>query len=446
MDADSFIKKNSNYFEHLLAELISYADFSETGAEINETARFLVNLLKKKLNAQVENHQTGGSPVIIATMSPGKPATYLFYGHYDVQTPGNLNDWSTDPFKLIQKGDRFYGRGVGDNKGQLMAQICGLYVYQKLFGDFPFTVKLFIEGEEESGSPHLRSAVEALKQKSLRNVQTAFVIDGSYSQSGQHVLRLGNRGVLAFRLTTQTSNQDLHSGNFGNVSVNAAEKLIAIINKLIDPQTQRPRVPTLQRNIRPMTKEEKDWIDELPDPKDVPSPLYRNKRDYYQRLMFEPTLTVNGLKSGYQGPKVKTIIPGTATAVLDSRLVVDQCCEDIRADIEKLLKDELSTGQVKLQWMVGLNPTKVDSANPLVKPLYEAIKKATGDCLIEPSMPGSVPNDVWVEALNVPVFTIPYANYDQHNHAPNENLLVNAFTDGIKITIEICKTLAQQLN
>lgn len=445
MDTSAFIQEHISEFEQLLAKLIHYADFSETGEQIKETADFIKHLLKKALDAQVEVHQTEGSPVIIATLSPGKQLTYLFYGHYDVQTPGNLNNWSTDPFKLTKKKDRFYGRGVGDNKGQLIAQICGLYVYKKLNGDLPFTVKLFIEGEEESGSPHLKTTVQELKHTSLNDVQAAFVIDGSFSQSGQHVLRLGNRGILAFRLSTKTSDQDLHSGNFGNVSRNAAEKLIAIINKLIDPQTQRPRVPALQKNIRPMTKKERAWINKLPAPKNIPSALYRSKEDYYRRLMFQPTLTVNGLTSGYQGSKVKTIIPGSATAVFDIRLVVDQNYEDVRDDIEKILQKDLKYGQVKLKWLVGLNPTKVDSSNSLVNPIYQAIKTATGDCLIEPSMPGSVPNDVWAKTLGVPVFTIPYANYDQHNHAPNENLLVSAFTDGIKITVEICKALAQNL-
>lgn len=305
---------------------------------------------------------------------------------------------------------------------------------------------MFIEGEEESGSPHLRSTVANLKATTLRKVNAAIVTDGSFSQSGKHVLRLGNRGGLSFRLTTHTADTNLHSGNFGNVSSNAAIVLMKILNKLIDPVTQCPRVPVLQENIDAPTATEMQWLKELPEPHNVPSPLYRDKLDYYQRLMFEPTLSINGLVSGYQGPKGKTIIPGEATAILDSRLVPGQPCAQVRAGMEKVLQPELQSGLLTIQWLVQLNPTKTDPTYPLIKPVQQSIKESTGDCLVEPLMPGSVPNDVWTETLKVPVLTIPYANYDQHNHAPNENLLERAFTDGIKITVALCRNLPHEVN
>ncbi len=441
MNEDDFIQQQQATFQKILARLVSFADFSETGEQIRPAANYLVTILKELLHADVQLHETGGSPVITVTISPGKDHTYLFYGHYDVQLPGELAKWQTDPFQLTAKDGRFFGRGVGDNKGQLVAQICGFYTYQQVYGDLPFTAILFIEGEEESGSPHLRSAVTALKKSVLSKVDAAIVTDGSYSQSGQHVLRLGNRGGLAFRLTTHTADTNLHSGNFGNVSSNAAIVLMRVLNKLIDPVTQRPRVPALRENIAAPTATEIQWLNELPAPHDVPSPLYHDKLDYYRRLMFEPTLSINGLVSGYQGPKGKTIIPGEATAILDSRLVPGQTCAQIRAGIEQVFAEELQSGLVTLQWLVQLNPTKTDPACPLIRPVEQSIKEATGACLIEPVMPGSVPNDVWTEVLQVPVLTIPYANYDQHNHAPNENLLKQAFLDGIKITVALGRNL-----
>lgn len=441
MQIDDFINDHKTSFTNKLAKLVSFADFSESGQQIPETADYLVNLLKRLLNANVEVEQTAGSPVIVATINPGQKHTYLFYGHYDVQTPGNLDDWASDPFALTSKDGRFYGRGVGDNKGQLMAQICGFSVFEQLFGKLPFTAKLFIEGEEESGSPHLQPTDKKLKKSALSDVEAAFVVDGSMSQSGKHVLRLGNRGDLAFRITTHTAKTALHSGNFGNVSRDAITELMAVLNKLLDFSTYEPKVPALKQNIQPPTPQENKWLTELPAPGETPSPLFHGQTDYYRRLMFKPTFTINGITGGYEGPKAKTIIPGEATAVLDSRLVANQRCDQVQAGIEKLLQPEIQEGLVTIKWLVTLNPTKTCSDHPLIPFIKEAITQATGDCLIEPTMPGSVPNDVWTETLGVPVFTIPYANYDQHNHAANENLLQSAYWDGIKITTELCQQL-----
>lgn len=441
MDSNELIENEKEHFLDLLAKFVSYADFSETGEHIQETANFLVDLLKQMLHADVKTYETPGSPVIVATICPGKRDAYLFYGHYDVQTTGDQKLWNSDPFKLTKKGGRLFGRGAGDNKGQLMAQICGFYVYQQLYGDLPFTAKLFIEGEEESGSPDLNTTVNKLKFAELKDVTNAFVIDGSFNQSGDHVLRLGNRGDLAFRIKVHTSDTDLHSGNFGNVSRDAAQQLAIILNRLVDPLTLRPRVPALQQNIVPPTSQEIEWMRSLPEPTNVPSPLYQSKLDYYERLMFEPTLTVNGLTSGYEGPKAKTIIPGEATAILDSRLVANQKCADVQKGIERMLQPELDSGLATIEWLVSLEPTKVASSNPLISTVSAAIKEATGNCLIEPTMPGSVPNYVWTQTLGVPTFTIPYANYDQHNHAPNENITEQAYLDGIRISVALCKNL-----
>lgn len=443
MTVNSFIKQNRQRFTNYFAELISKRSLSETGEGIDETVDYITGLLKDLLHAEVQVVATEGNPVILATLSPGKSVTYLFYGHYDVQSVGDLSAWKTDPFTLTEKNGRFYGRGCGDNKGQLLAQILGIYTFLQLYGDLPFTLQLFIEGEEEVGSPHLQPTVAKLSKQALENVNTVFVMDGSFSQSGKHVLRLGNRGVLSFRLSTEVADHDLHSGNFGNVSRNAAVELLNTLNKLIDPNSYRVRIPGFYEHVDAPSELEQQWIEDLPFPKNVPSPLFKDKSDYYRRLMFMPSLTVNGLKSGYQGDYVKTIIPCKASAVIDCRLVVGQKCNDIEEKIRHALSEELNSGKVKIQFLVCLDPTKIDAHLPLINRVKEAIKKGTDDCLIEPVMPGSVPNYIWIDELHVPVFTIPLANYDQHNHAPNENLTVNAFWSGISLMENLCNELSK---
>ena len=437
MTVNAYIQENEQMFMNYLAKLIHQRSLSETGEGIDETVDFLVGLLKKLLHADVKTIVTEGNPVILATLSPGKQVTYLFYGHYDVQAPGSLSDWQTDPFSLTEANGRFYGRGCGDNKGQLLAQIFGIHTYLALHGDLPFTLKLLIEGEEEVGSPHLRQVVSSLSKTALADVDDVFVMDGSFNQSGKHVLRLGNRGILAFRLSARVANHDLHSGNFGNVNRDAAVELLKAVNKLIDLTNYQVKVPGFYDLVQKPNQLEKQWISQLPEPAEEPSPLFTDKQDYYRRLMFEPTLTINGLSSGYEGDYIKTIIPHQATAVIDCRLVVGQTCQGIKKQIRKALADDLETGRVKLQFIASLEPTKMDTHLPL-------IKRGTGECLIEPVMPGSVPNYIWVDELHVPVFTIPLANYDQRNHAPNENIKKDAFWQGISLITNLCDELGRK--
>lgn len=443
MTVNAYIQQKQQRFTDYFAELISKRSLSESGEGINETVLYLTDLLKDLLHADIQVIATEGNPVILATLSPGKSRSYLFYGHYDVQSVGNLSDWNTEPFKLTRHDNRFYGRGCGDNKGQLLAQILGIYTYIQLYGDLPFTLRLFIEGEEEIGSPHLQSTVARLSKGELAGTDDVFVMDGSFSQSGKHVLRLGNRGVLSFRLSTEIADHDLHSGNFGNVSRNAAVELMNVLNRLVDSDTYSVKVPGFYDRVEDPSELEEQWIAELPQADDVPSPLFSDKADYYRRLMFKPSLTVNGLSSGYEGDYVKTIIPHKATAVVDCRLVAGQSCHEIEEKIKDALADQLASGRVKIQFLVRLDPTKMDAHLPLIKRTQAAIQRGTGDCLIEPVMPGSVPNYIWVDELHVPVFTIPLANYDQHNHAPNENLTEEAFWSGISLIANLCQELGK---
>lgn len=157
---DSFIEDNKAEFENLFKKLIGLKGVSATGEGINETIKLLQEKLKG-LGAHVEVIQTAGSPTILAEIKGQSDRTVLFYGHYDVMTPGIDADWDTDPFTLTKKDGRFYGRGAGDNKGQLLAQILGLYVYKKVNGSFPFNIKFLIEGEEEQGSKNLPFTVKS---------------------------------------------------------------------------------------------------------------------------------------------------------------------------------------------------------------------------------------------------------------------------------------------
>jgi len=443
---DSFIENNKSEFESLFKKLIGLKGVSATGEGINETITLLQEKLKD-LGAHVEVIQTAGSPTILAEIDGQSDRTVLFYGHYDVMTPGINADWDTDPFTLTKKNHRFYGRGAGDNKGQLLAQILGLYVYKQVNGSFPFNIKFLIEGEEEQGSKNLPFTVKELADNKLKDVDLAIVVDGSFNQSGDHVLRLGNRGALGFQITAKTGTQDNHSGNLGNIMKNPVLVLMELLQKIYDFENDKVLIPNFYDGVEDPSQTEIDWMKQLPYDRESISKqtgvkdLPETGLEYYQKLMFRPTFNISGIKAGYTAKGMKSIIPHTAIMKVETRLVGKQDIQEIQIGINNFLQDEINNGDIKVHYLVQVPPCKTASDDKNIKPLVDAIKEATGSGLIEPTMPGTVPNYVWSDILKVPVFTIPYANFDQRNHAPNENITEKAFYDGIKISYELLKKL-----
>lgn len=444
---DTFIETKLPKFKTVLANLIKLKSISATNDGISETVTYLKKLLTNLLAADVDVIQTSGSPTIVATIAGSTAETVLFYGHYDAMVPGNEALWHTPPFHLTEKDGRLYGRGVGDNKGQLLGQIAGLYTYKRLHGTLPFNIKLLIEGEEEQGSLNLPITVQKLAATKLKDVDYVIVVDGSFNQSGTHVLRLGNRGALGFELTAYTGNQDNHSGNLGNIMKNPVLLLIQLINRLIDVDSGHVKIPHFYDGVEQPTARDLAWMEKLPyDPSDISKQtgvlkIPQKSINYYQRLMFEPTFNISGITSGYTGNGMKTIIPHAATVKIDCRLVAAQSIQKIQKSIIELLKPELDGHCVTFKPLVKVPASKTNPNDPRIPLIISAIKEATGDALVEPVMPGTVPNYVWTDILKVPAFTIPYANFDQHNHAPDENITLRAFIDGIKISYELINHL-----
>lgn len=440
---DEFIKKHQVQFEEILKKFISIKSLSVTNEGIQTAIDFLVKLLKDLLHAQVEIIQTAGHPIIIANLSGQSKEHVLFYGHYDVMSAGDISLWKEDPFVLSKRSKRFFGRGVGDNKGQLLAQIFGMYTYLETHDSLPFNVTLFIEGEEEQGSPNLAPTVQKLAQNKLQSIDKVIVVDGSANPDGTNVIRLGNRGVFSFELVTKTGTHDNHSGSFGNIMANPVTLLLNYLSKIYDAQTGKVKLPHFYDGVVSPTDQEKIWIEKLPFDKTQIidqagiKQLSMDKETYYQKLMFEPTFNIFSIKSGYMGPGVKTSIPHVASLKVDCRLVGTQSIPVIEKDLLTVFKKEIATGNLTVNVLGKLPPEKIETTPEQIDWIYQAIKKATGKAYIEPVMPGSVPNYVWKDILKVPVFTIPYANSDEHNHDIDENLTIRNFYNGIRISYEL---------
>ena len=389
---------------------------------------------------------TAGYPMIYAERcnAPGKP-TVVIYGHYDVQPPEPLDLWESPPFEPTIRNGHIYARGAGDNKGQFFAQICGARAWLETAGELPVNVKFLIEGEEENGSPHLDAFVA--EHGDLLKADLVYTSDGPVLDDAHPEIVFGVRGVLSFELRARGARADLHSGNWGGIVPNPAWTLVHLLGTMLSPNYDvlidgfyddvRPVTPLMEQAIArvPLDKTAalaSVGIEKLPPPDGV---------GYFERLMARPTLTINGLTSGYQGAGSKTVLPATASAKLDIRLVADQRADDVFQKVVEHVQRHAPGVEVVRQGSMEPSATPLD--HPMAAPVRRAVERGFGKPPIDlPALGGSLPDAVWTRTLGLPSFLVPYCNADERNHAPNENMEVARFYAGIRTAAALFAELA----
>jgi acetylornithine deacetylase/succinyl-diaminopimelate desuccinylase-like protein len=424
--------------EGYLARLLEYVrrpSISAHGIGIAETAAWLEEQLRA-LGMQTQLLPTAGWPMVLGHRHdvPGAP-TVLLYGHYDVQPPDPLEAWVSPPFEPEVRDGRIYGRGVGDNKGQHFAQLLAIEATLALRGRLPCNVVVLLEGEEEVGSPHMPEIVR--QHRELLDVDLVITADGPVHESGRACILFGVRGVLSFELRARGANRDLHSGNWGGVAPNPIWTLVQLLATMKNAQGEIT-IDGFYDSVVPPADLERQALAALPvDEARVLRELGLAEfdapagRGFAERLSLWPTLTINGLHGGYAGPGSKTVLPHEAVAKCDIRLVADQGIEEIRAKVEAHVRRHAPG--VEFIFQGGMDPSKTPIDSPFAAPIRAAVGLGQAEePLIIPAMGGSLPDYVFTKVLGVPAFVVPYANADEANHAPNENLEVERFYKGIR--------------
>jgi acetylornithine deacetylase/succinyl-diaminopimelate desuccinylase-like protein len=369
----------------------------------------------------------------------------LIYGHYDVQPPEPLDLWESPPFEPTIRDGHIYARGAGDNKGQFFAQICGARAWLETAGELPVNVKFLIEGEEENGSPHLDAFVA--EHGDLLKADLVYTSDGPVLDDSHPEIVFGVRGVLSFELRARGARADLHSGNWGGIVPNPAWTLVHLLGTMLSPNYDvlidgfyddvRPVTPLMAQAIARVPLDRTAalasvGIERLPPPDGV---------GYFERIMARPTLTINGLTSGYQGAGSKTVLPATASAKLDIRLVADQRADDV---FQKVVAHvQRHAPEVEIVHQGSMEPSATPLDHPMATPVRRAVERGFGKPPIDlPALGGSLPDAVWTRTLGLPSFLVPYCNADERNHAPNENMEVVRFYAGIRTAAALFAELA----
>ena len=444
--------------EHLdmACRLMAQKSISPTGEGMAECAALLQGMMEEA-GLRTAILPTPGHPILFGEVDAGAPFTVLIYGHYDVQPPEPLELWQSPPFEPTLRDGKIYARGAGDNKGQLMANLLAVRAYLKTGTKLPVNVKFCFEGEEESSSENLAWAVEEYREK--LKCDMVFTADGPQHPSARPTVLLGVRGILYVQVDCEAAAIDHHSGNKGGAVPNPAWYLMRLLNQFWGPTQHQAAIPGFYDQVRPVTEADHELLARLPwNPEEtargygLPADYYRNTTaaEFYERTLMMPTLNICGFTSGYGGPGSKTIIPGSASAKLDMRLVVDQdpdaiyerFVEHLRTVAEPLEREGGVTFRVS--HLGAMEPSRTPGHLPTMQAVIRAVGHAYGEePVVMPSLGGSLPDYVWTKILGVPSVVVPYADHDENNHAPNEHISLANFYSGIRCTAEVLAELGR---
>ena len=413
-----------SYKEPTIARLKELVRIPSVSAESKgmECADALINIFKKEIGFQARKIPTSGYPVIYAEKNVGAQTTLLFYNHYDVQPVDPLSEWESPPFEPALRGEKLYGRGVSDNKGNIIARIFAIKAYQAVFGELPLNIKFIIEGQEEIGSPYLHEFVENYPDFA----QADFCIweSGHRDADGNQQVWLGVKGILYLNLEVTTAKRDIHS-SWGGVVENPAWDLVWLLNSLKDSD-QEIQIEGFYDAVQEPTPEELANLETIPFNMEAYyedfgilqflKPGIDLKKAYY----YAPSLTIDGLTCGYQGPGDKTIIPAEAKAKIDFRLVPNQEPNDILEKFKKHLH-KFHFEKVKISSYHGYPPARV----PLTSKYLQVIAN-TGEkiyckpLVVHPTTAGSGP----MYLFKTDCLSFGCGNAFEQAHAPNENILL----------------------
>jgi acetylornithine deacetylase/succinyl-diaminopimelate desuccinylase-like protein len=462
-------------------------DTPQGHADIARNRDYIVKLFAQRgMKTQVLETAKGFPAIYAEYSAPGAQKTVLFYAHYDGQ-PVVPEKWAAPPFQpTLRKGMletnapviaiadlksplpaessewRLYGRSTSDDKAPIIGFLTAIDGFRAARIEPTVNLKFILEGEEEQGSPHLGDLLE--KYRDLLKSDLMLICDGPAHASGQYQLVYGARGVMGVELTVYGPKRALHSGHYGNWAPNPAIELAHILASMRDTEG-RITIEGFYSDVEPTTPREAAVLDSLPD-------IDKSLRDELQigrseggskSVMWQimsPSLNVRGIKAGEVGSSAANAIMTDATASIDFRMVPHQAPEHVRQLVEAHLQKlgytifhSVPTKEqrmahakvVYLQWEGGYPSYRTSLDSPVGDAVASAMEMAVGKILRVPTLGGSVPMYLFAEKLKTPILLVPIANYDNNQHASNENIRLKNLFDGIDIYAALFTELGPRL-
>ncbi len=408
-------------------------------ADIRRAALFVAGELSRAGLRQVHLIEGEGNPLVYGHWleAAGKP-TLLLYGHYDVQPPDPLEEWTTPPFEPTIRGDDIFARGASDDKGQTYILIKAVESLLEERGALPVNVKFLIEGEEEVSGQHIEAYV---RQKGRQiGADAALICDTEMFAPGLPTLCIGLRGIVYTEVEVTGSNHDLHSGVYGGVAPNPIQAIAEILTGLKD-RNGRILIPGFYDRVRPPTSAEREAWSRLPFDEEQ----YRQNEvgvseltgepgfSVFERTWARPTLEVHGIRGGFVGEGAKTVIPSRATAKISMRLVADMQPQEAYAQFCGAVEKLTPRGtQSKVSLFSSAAPSLVSTDNRFIQTAAKAMTEVFGKETVYIRSGGSIPIvGIFDQYAGIPSVMMGFGLPDDNLHAPNEKFHLPNFFNGI---------------
>ncbi|MFC5802430.1 dipeptidase [Streptomyces formicae] len=427
----------------------------EHDADVRRSAEWLAAKLKETGFPVTEVWETAGAPAVFAEWPSGDPdaPTVLVYGHHDVQPAAREDGWHTDPFEPVVKDGRMYARGAADDKGQVFFHTLGVRAHLAATGRTAPAVnlKLLVEGEEESGSPHFRALAE---RNTDRLAADAVIVSdtGMWSETTPTVCT-GMRGLAECEIELHGPDQDIHSGSFGGAVPNPATVAARLVAALHD-ENERVAIPGFYDGIAELTPAERELLAELPFDESewlrtAASRATLGEAGYstLERVWARPTAEVNGIGGGYQGPGGKTIIPASARLKLSFRLVSGQDTDRVEELIRSWVASLVPAG---IRHEITFGGATRPCLTPLDHPALQAVARSMsrafdGEKIRFTREGGSGPAADLQDVLGAPVLFLGISVPSDGWHAPNEKVELILLLKGVETTAHLWGELARAL-
>jgi acetylornithine deacetylase/succinyl-diaminopimelate desuccinylase-like protein len=447
-------------------KFLSIPNIATDQVNIRRDADLIVAMLKKRGVAAQLVEAPDVNPVVFGEIrTPGATRTIVFYAHYDGQ-PLDQKEWATPPFSPVLRDksldkdgrviplptkfdpeSRIYARSTGDDKAPVIAILAALDSGAKPKSN----IKFVFEGEEEAGSPNFGRILEG--NKALFSGDVWLICDGPVHQTRRQLIAFGARGIAQVDVTVYGPRRELHSGHYGNWAPNPAMMLVKALSSLKD-DSGKVLIDHYYDGIEPLSDTEKRAISEAPDfDEELKKELWLGSTEGSPKKLIEllqlPSLNIRGMASSRVGAQASNVIPSTATATIDMRLVkgmdhkqtVARFIEHFRKQgffvVDTDPSPEIRMSHPRVAKIVskegGYNAVRTSMDLPISQEVIRAVESARGPSVKVPTMGGSVPLEAIERAVGTRTITVPIANHDDNQHSFNENIRIQNLWDGIEL-------------
>ena len=456
-DLDEYCSSHQPRFVDELIEFLRIPSISADpahAADVRANADHLARRAREAGFTTVEVIPTDGHPAVYAErLVDDSLPTVLVYGHHDVQPVDPLDEWVSPPFEPEVRDGRLYARGAVDDKGQVYMHLKAVEAHLRTRGELPVNLRVVVEGEEEIGSAHFGQLVESLRGRLVADV--AVISDTGIFARGVPSLTVGLRGLAGVEVEVRGPSLDLHSGSFGGAVQNPVEALARMLASLKDPDTGRVLVPGFYDDVIDPTDEERAAYASLPFSEEsfreqaggIPQTVGEQGWSVLEQRWVRPTLEINGIWGGYQGPGGKTIVPAQAGAKITCRLVPAQRPEVIAEAVAEALRRATPRGVTsEVTAKGGGNPVITPADHPAVRAASRAMGDVFGKAPVIIREGGSIPPvEVFQRVLGIQSVLVGVGLPDDHIHAPNEKFDLDHYAMGVRVLARLWDEIGKEM-